>query len=96
VSGDVSLVPTDRRQGVRFGNTIPALIHVADGVPLHHCTVLDVSHGGGRIRLDTGVTVPDRFTLLLTRSGTVRRACRVIWRHHDYLGVAFSAQFDHA
>jgi hypothetical protein len=88
------LVPTERRQCLRLGITIPALIYVRDGASLCPCTVLDVAQGGGRIRLEADVAVPDHFDLLFTKGGTVRRACRVIWRHDGYLGVAFSARFD--
>jgi hypothetical protein len=76
--------------------TIPALISVGDGCPLCPCTVLDVSQGGGRIRLDARASVPDQFELFFTMAGTVRRACSVIWRQDSYLGVEFSGRFDHA
>ena len=65
-------------------------------MPLCPCTVLDVAQGGGRIRLEATAVVPDHFDLLFTMAGTVRRACRIIWRHDGYLGVAFSARFDNA
>jgi hypothetical protein len=56
--------------------------------------VLDVSRGGGRVRLLPGTRVPDSFTLLLTPCGRVRRACRVIWRRDDQIGVEFCGRFD--
>ena len=90
------LLPTERRQCLRLGTTIPALIYIRDGMPLCPCTVLDVSQGGGRLRLEADATVPNYFELLFTKCGTVRRACRVVWRHDGYLGVAFSSRFDHA
>jgi hypothetical protein len=90
------LVPTERRQSPRLGVTIPALIFVGDGIPLRPCTVLDVSQGGGRIRLEANAVVPDHFVLLFTHAGTVRRECSVVWRQDGYLGVAFSGRFDHA
>ena len=90
------LVPTERRKSQRLGVTLPALIYVGAGIPLCPCTVLDVSQGGGRIRLEADARVPEHFVLFFTMAGTVRRACSVIWRHDDYLGVAFSARFDHA
>lgn len=83
------LVPTERRQWVRFSTTLPALIMVRADAPLHPCTVLDVSLMGCRVRLETRATVPDYFTLWLTTTGTVRRMCKVIWRQEDLLGVAF-------
>jgi hypothetical protein len=97
VNTDASvLLPTERRQSLRLGVTLPALIYLGAGIPLCRCTVLDVSQGGGRIRLEANVQVPDHFVLLFTHAGTVRRACSVVWRHDGYLGVAFSARFDHA
>ena len=74
--------------------TIPAFIRIHDDLPLHPCTVLDVSVNGGRLRLDAEAMVPDQFVLLFTRSGTVQRQCRVIWRQDCYLGVAFAGKFD--
>ena len=90
------LQPIERRQSERFGVTYPAQIHIRDGIPVRNCTVLDISQGGGRIRLDTPGPVPDQFCLLFTANGTVRRTCTVVWRHERYLGVAFSSRFDHA
>jgi hypothetical protein len=89
-------LPIERRQSERFGVTYPAQIHIREGIPPRACTVLDISQGGGRIRLDTPGPVPDQFCLLFTASGTVRRTCTVVWRHEHYLGVAFSSRFDHA
>jgi hypothetical protein len=94
--GSAVLIPVERRRSVRFGTSIPALIHADACDVLLSCTVLDVSEGGGRIRLDAPAILPDHFTLVLTSNGRVRRACRVIWRHDIYLGVAFSGRFDHA
>jgi hypothetical protein len=90
------LRPTERRQSLRLGITIPALIYAGAGIPLCPCTVLDVSQGGGRIRLEADARVPDYFVLFFTHAGTVRRECSVTWRRDDYLGVAFSSRFDHA
>jgi hypothetical protein len=96
VNADTSvLLPTERRQCLRLGITIPALIYTGAGIPVCPCTVLDMSQGGGRIRLEANARVPDHFVLLFTNAGTVRRACRVVWRHDGYLGVAFSGRFDH-
>jgi hypothetical protein len=95
VNADTSvLLSTERRQSLRLGITIPALIYIGAGIPLCPCTVLDVSQGGGRIRLEADAMVPDRFVLLFTMAGTVRRACSVVWRHDSYIGVAFTGRFD--
>jgi hypothetical protein len=73
---------------------IPAMIQIRDGMPLQSCTVLDVSPQGGRIRVETGVSIPNNFVLLFTKSGSVRRDCRVVWRQNGYLGVEFHSSFD--
>jgi hypothetical protein len=62
---------------VRLGTTIPALIYIGDGFPLCPCTVLDVSQGGGRIRLDAKSPVPDHFDLLFTKGA--RCGGRAAW-----------------
>jgi hypothetical protein len=93
-TGAIAYAPLERRKSVRFGTTIPATILLGDGVAPIPCTVLDVSMGGGRVRLDADGKVPDRFTLVLTAAGTVQRSCRVIWRKDDLLGLAFSGHFD--
>jgi hypothetical protein len=53
------------------------------------CTLSDVSDSGGRIDLDDTCEVPDRFFLMLSERGTVRRTCRVVWRKPGQLGVKF-------
>jgi hypothetical protein len=53
------------------------------------CTLSDISDSGGRIDVEDADKVPDRFFLLLSERGTVRRTCRVIWRKPDKLGVKF-------
>ena len=93
-TGTSAFLSTDRRKSLRMGTTIPALIHVGDGVPQHPCSVVDVSRGGARIRLNADVQLPDSFSLLFNRVGSVRRACRVIWRRGGDLGVAFDGPFD--
>jgi hypothetical protein len=90
------LIAAERRRFPRMGTTIPALIQISPGLPLCPCTVLDVSQSGGRVRIEAKVQIPDRFYLLFTRTASVRRECRVVWRQDQYMGVAFSSRFDHA
>jgi hypothetical protein len=59
------------------------------------CTILDISTQGGQVRLDAKVTVPDHFVLWLTKTGSVRRECRVVWRRENYLGLQFAGRFNH-
>lgn len=73
---------------------MPAMISLYEGAKRQPCMVLDVSPGGGRVRLLPGAFVPDNFTLLLTPCGKVRRACRVVWRRENQIGVEFFGRFD--
>jgi hypothetical protein len=94
-SGSLSArAPVERRRLPRMTTTIPAFIRIHDDLPLHPCTVLDISVTGGRLRLDNEIMVPDQFVLLFTPTGTVQRQCRVVWRQDCYLGVAFAGRFD--
>jgi len=55
------------------------------------CEVLDISDGGARLRplMCAPDTLPERFTLLLSTCGKVRRFCHVVWRSRTELGVEF-------
>lgn len=53
------------------------------------CTISDVSHNGARIALDQDEELPERFILLLTKTGVARRLCRVVWRTGLTYGVEF-------
>lgn len=68
-----------------------AALDFGDGSPSTSCEVLDISDGGARLRplLCTPKMLPEKFTLLLSTCGKVRRSCRVIWRSVGELGVQF-------
>jgi hypothetical protein len=53
------------------------------------CAIADISETGARIVLATECELPERFILLLTRSGEARRHCRLVWRNGLSAGVAF-------
>jgi len=55
----------------------------------HSCRVSDISDSGARINIDDADKLPERFFLMLSERGTVRRSCRVIWREPNQLGVKF-------
>lgn len=68
-----------------------AALDLGDGSPSTGCEVLDISDGGARLRplLCTPKKLPEKFVLLLSTCGKVRRSCRVIWRSTAELGVKF-------
>lgn len=52
------------------------------------CTVRNMSEGGAAIDLDAAVTLPQSFTLSITRDNFVRN-CRPVWRDDRRVGLAF-------
>ena len=62
-----------------------------DGSILGKCLMLDVSAGGAKLMPKTASAVPDKFVLVLSRDGRVRRRCTVAWRSETTMGVHFSA-----
>lgn len=66
-------------------------LDLGDGSPSTSCEIIDISDGGARLRplLCSPKTVPEKFTLLLSTCGRVRRSCAVIWRSSEELGVEF-------
>jgi hypothetical protein len=52
------------------------------------CLITDMSRSGARIFAE-GVEVPDRFSLLISGEGGIRRDCRVMWRLGGEVGLEF-------
>ncbi len=53
------------------------------------CTMVDVSATGAKLELQAPADVTDKFTLMLTESGSVFRDCKVSWRSANSLGIEF-------
>lgn len=66
-----------------------AKIIVPSRSPVVHCTVQNITGGGACLKLANTYSVPDSFELTFEH-GRTRRACRVVWRTADLLGVAFA------
>jgi len=77
----------DRKAFDRLG-----ALDMGDGSASTACEVLDISEGGARLRplICAPEVLPDRFTLLLSVCGRVRRICRVAWRSASEMGVQFN------
>jgi hypothetical protein len=65
-----------------------ALLFFSAKTGVHSCTVHDVTNLGAGIRAQDLKVVPLDFALSFDSFRTVRM-CRLIWRHSDFLGVAF-------
>jgi hypothetical protein len=57
---------------------------------IHACCVRDVTNQGAGIRLNGLNIVPSEFGISFDNFRTMR-ACRLIWRNGDFVGVAFES-----
>ena len=73
-----------RRRPIRYSAWM-----ALDSDKLHGCVLSDISDTGARIDVEDAGSLPDRFMLLLSRTGSARRSCRVVWRAPAQVGVAF-------
>ena len=68
----------------------PALIVRPDGSTIGECTMLDVSAGGAKLKLDGELSLPPEFTLQLSKlNPAMRRHCTVAWSNQMHVGVQF-------
>jgi hypothetical protein len=80
---------TEQRETVRRVVRLGATIVGADNSVLAPCLMADVSPGGARLIVQSPAALPDRFALVLSRDGGLRRECAVAWRSNNALGVEF-------
>jgi hypothetical protein len=68
------------------------MIYDLQGKPLVTVTVKNVSVGGAQLEMTAEVELPQVFSLVLTRSGNVRRPCKKAWQFATVAGVSFYAR----
>lgn len=80
----------DQRKAKRRRMRRAALVSFAPvGNPLS-CVVWDMSDSGARLAIACATAdVPREFQLVLTRDGSVRRNCKVVWTNARFVGVKF-------
>ena len=66
----------------------PAWITVDGGFAARQCTVIDISEGGARLRVEDPQFVKQQFQLNLDRTSP-GRACKVAWKKGDVIGIEF-------
>lgn len=81
----------DQRKAPRRLMRYSAWIAVAPK-KMHGCVLSDISETGARIDVDDSKIVPNRFPLFLSRNGTARRVCTVVWRKPKQVGVTFATR----
>jgi hypothetical protein len=73
----------------------PVLIMSVGGAIPGECTMLDISSGGTRLKVESKVAAPELFTRLLSRlDGRLKRHCAVAWRSEKQPGVRFMTAAD--
>src|SRR5262245_28407899 len=78
-----------RRNPRRFINQ-PALLKTIENLSLlGEGTILDISEGGARVRVERRAEIPDCFVLVLSAHAQTFRLCQVRWRSEDELGIEF-------
>jgi hypothetical protein len=80
----------ERRSNGRTKIQKEALLFFSEKTGVHSCTVRDVTNGGAGISIRSLPIMPANFALSFDGFRTLR-SCRLIWRHHDVLGVAFES-----
>jgi hypothetical protein len=85
---DVEEKVEDRRALQRTRVLRCAKIIVPRRSPVIHCTVQNINSGGACLKLANTFGLPETFDLTFEH-GRTRRACRVIWRTSDKVGVKF-------
>jgi len=78
----------DRRNVQRTKVLRGAKIIVPQRSPVIHCTVQNLTDGGACLKVANTYGLPQTFDLTFEH-GRTRRACRVVWRTGDEVGVAF-------
>jgi len=82
------------RRAKRTRRRNAAWIGLGNGGTHIPCVLWDVSETGARLSAPRASALPLAFNLLLTKDGTARRLCRVVWRNDRQLGVQFIAGSD--
>lgn len=80
---------SEQRKSARKRLHYPAGLETGDGSAVHECLVWDISGTGAKITLQMPAELPDQVTLLLSRCGSARRLCRIVWRTDLQIGVEF-------
>ena len=85
LAGDLREQRESEWQALRF----PVWADFGDNAPLRNCVMSNVSVECATLAIKTPGDVPDSFTLVLSRDGSIRWSCRVIWRSNLEVGIEF-------
>jgi PilZ domain len=76
-----------RRAAFPLGSSTLGKIFIGEAF-FRICKLADISDSGACIQVDRSDDVPETFNLVLDFRA-VKKACRIIWRDADRIGIAF-------
>jgi hypothetical protein len=79
----------DKRRKKRQPKHQAAWISRGAQTPPIPCVLCDISREGARLAPARFNALPDVFTLILSKDGSARRLCRIVWRKKLHIGVQF-------
>jgi hypothetical protein len=79
----------EQRRRARHKVVTTAWLRLKDDTIPFVCVLWDVSEGGARLTVASKATIPDEFTLTLSRDAPSGTSCRVVWRLREQIGIQF-------
>jgi PilZ domain len=79
---------SSRRKHPRVDFCKAGFVILEPDAPWIECAIADISEGGVRLNIGA-LVIPQVFVLVLNPSGSVRRACRRVWRRGEWVGARF-------
>lgn len=66
-----------------------AWISIQGSFATRHCTLIDISRRGAKLRVEDAAFLQSQFNLKLSRDDRTGRSCKVVWRKGLLCGVEF-------
>lgn len=79
----------DPRRSERKNHQLQAWIRLEGGFAVRPCIAVDISDTGAQLRVEAPQSLPDQFSLFLSRKISGGRRCEVKWRRGQCIGVEF-------
>ena len=80
--------PDDARRAPRHRVLKSGVVATNDRHLTMGCTIRDQSNTGARLRMDSSLTIPDTFELIIEIDG-LEANCEVVWRSGKEVGVKY-------
>ena len=82
----------DNRKAPRKSLHYPVVVEMGEGEAVQICMLSDASDTGARLTLQYPESVPETFTMRLSRDGKITRKCHVVWRSEHQIGLEFQKE----